>query len=351
MLLAGDTQHARDFGKALATQALAAQGATRDDHVQSNDGLVLHLVAPDATDPEIDSFLDPHYIWLDPEQADNSKLWVFLPSAEATPADFQLIGSAVAHLGYHVINLMYPNGDVIAVVCNRLRDVQQRESCYENIRLQTLDGIARSTFTTVNPPNSIYNRLEKLLLYLASSFPEEGWKQFLDESSPRWSRIAIGGHSQGGGTAALIGKLHRVRRVIMISSPPEGCVDPECGAARWATIGATPARRYYGLAHQRELPHQAIIANWNAFGLDAFGGPVAPEQGTPPYDCSHILVTDLPPAAGGNYHQSTARDTATPLLPDGSPSLADAWRYISGSSSDWRLQCSGMPVTDAGLED
>jgi len=64
-----------------------------------------------------------------------------------------------------------------------------------------------------------------------------------------------------------------------------------------------------------------------------------------------MLVTDLPPAAGGNYHQSTALDAATPLQEDGSPSLSDAWRYLSGSSRAWGLQCPSAPVTDTESED
>src|SRR5262249_7504889 len=155
----------------------------------------------------------------------------------------------------------------------------------ENFRLQTLDGIARSRFSTVNPPNSIYNRLTKVLEYLAATFPGEGWRRFLEHGSPRWSRIAVAGHSQGGGNAALIRKLRSVARVVMISSPPEGCVDPKpCRAARWVAIGATPAARYYGLGHRREIPVRAIVASWSALGLEAFGGPVAPETSAPPME-------------------------------------------------------------------
>jgi hypothetical protein len=274
-------------------------------------------------------------------------LWVFLPSTRANPQQFQLIAREAAHLGYHVISLMYPNRDAVVDICNPLPDLEEREGCYENIRLQTLDGIARSHFTNVNPPNSIDNRLTKLLMYLAANFPEEGWKHFLNDGAPRWSRIAVAGHSQGGGNAAMIGKLHRVARVVMLSSPVDGCVAPplrQCvrgnpdQAARWVAIGATPANRYYGLGHRRDFGIKPLIANWNALGLDVFGAPAAPETSAPPYGCTHMLLTDLLPASGSydplDAHRSTARDTLTPRLADGTPALHDAWRYISARADD-----------------
>jgi hypothetical protein len=294
---------------------------------------VQHIILPQATDPDIDTFLDPHYVWLDPPRMRRPMLWVFLPSTGTKPADFQLIANEVASLGYHVINLMYPNRDAVVDVCNRLADPDQRESCYLNFRLQTLDGRPRSNFTKVNPRNSIYNRLAKLLQYLGTNFPEEGWEHFLNDGAPRWSRITVAGHSQGGGTAALIGTLHRVARVVMISSPVDGSVDPPSQAAHWVTIGATPATRYYGLAHQREIRLGGIRANWKALGLDAFGGAAAPETSTRPYGCSHMLVTGLPTPAG-RYHRSTAEDADVPLLADGTPALREAWRYISAHSHD-----------------
>jgi hypothetical protein len=304
-------------------------------------GLTEHDINPQLTDPPsasepgIDTFLDPHCVWVNSSQKNDPRLWVFLPSAAAKPADFKLIAREVARLGYHVINLMYPNRDTIVKICNPLPD---RENCYEDIRLQTLDGASppRPQYpgqtTQVNLANSVNNRLDKLLQYLAVNYPDEGWKDFEKQGAPEWSRITIAGHSQGGGNAALIGKLHHVARVVMISSPPDGCVDTACLPARWVANGATPSSHYYGLAHQKENSLlRAERANWSALGLDAFGAPVTPEISAPPYGCTHMLLTNVTPTGTlPRYHYATAADFATPLL-NGTPELAAAWRYLAGA--------------------
>lgn len=320
----------------LGVAQIAAGSGEQDSQAALDSApLVRHIIAPQATDPEIDTFLDPHFVWLDPAQQSDPTLWVFLPPTRGKPQGFQLIAMEAARLGYHVISLMYPNGDAIGAICNPIADPEERENCYENIRLQSIDGVVRSNLTKVNPPNSIYNRLTKLLQYLAVTFPEEGWEEFLEDGAPQWSLIAIAGHSQGGGNAAMIGKLNRVARVVMISSPTDGLLNAD-QAARWVAIDATPAERYFGLGHQREFPIRPIRANWKALGLDVFGAPVAPETSAPPYGCTHMLLTDLLPATGSydQAHGSTAGDAFTPRLADGTPALRDAWRYISANSDD-----------------
>src|SRR5256884_4792534 len=72
--------------------------------------LVLHVVAPQATDPAIDQGLDDHYVWLDTTVRSNHKLFVFLPGTGQNPSIFQLVQQEAARLGYHVIGLMYPTG-------------------------------------------------------------------------------------------------------------------------------------------------------------------------------------------------------------------------------------------------
>jgi hypothetical protein len=45
--------------------------------------LVLHVVAPQATDPEINVVFGDHYVWLDPSARGNPKLLVFMPGTRA----------------------------------------------------------------------------------------------------------------------------------------------------------------------------------------------------------------------------------------------------------------------------
>src|SRR4029077_11809017 len=161
--------------------------------------LVLHVVAPRATDAAIDQGLDDHYVWLDTPATPNHKLFVFLPGTGQNPSIFQLVQQEAARVGYHVIGLMYPTGGGLAKVCPTTPDPS---ACYENARLEIIDGIYRVSFLNVNVANSIDNRLTKLLQYLARQYPDEEWDRFLLQDKPKWSQIAVSGHSQGGGNAA-----------------------------------------------------------------------------------------------------------------------------------------------------
>src|SRR2546428_9881335 len=78
-----------------------------DAAVESSTPLVEHIIAPQATDPTIDRFLDNHYAWLDTTARTNHKLFVFMPGAGQAPAMFQQVQQEAARLGYHVIGLSY----------------------------------------------------------------------------------------------------------------------------------------------------------------------------------------------------------------------------------------------------
>ena len=180
----------------------------------------------------------------------------------------------------------------------------------------------------VNVPNSIDNRLTKLLQYLASNYPQEGWSAFLTGAHPHWSKIAVGGWSQGGAHAAFIAKFRYVARVVMFSAPVEsyGGAPPS-----WESTGhVTPTGRYFGLAHDRDGFYPGIVGGWTALGMDALGAQVQVEKSTPPYSFTHELYTELPPQRGGYAyaHYSTVLDFATPLFQQKTPRLGDAWEYM-----------------------
>jgi len=303
-----------------------------------------------------------------PGSVSNSLLYLFLPATGATPSDYTLIQQEAVDLGYHVIGLAYPNTDAVVGICHdpmRNLSYEDRQACYLNVRQQTLDPtILRNTdYTKVSAADTIYNRLTKLLTYLRKKYPEEGWGGFLDETgAPNWSRIVVAGHSQGGGNAALIGKQHLVARVVMISSPPDGCFEsldkygdtlplalPGCAdpitnpltvpGALWTGLpGLTPADRYYGLAHESEFAITPMLENWGRLGLYQFGNPVVREDSAPPYGCTHMLLTRRPPlkvpgiARSLYAHRLTVRNGFTPTDETGVPLLRDAWRYISAVS-------------------
>jgi hypothetical protein len=297
--------------------------------------LVPRTVAPQETDPNIDwippgnaNCTDPecnyHHVWLDPSQPSNGKLFVFLPGLAPQaprPRAHQLMPQEAARLGYHVIGLMYQN-NVGPGGCVSSAD----PDCFEKVRLEIIDGVDRSQLVNVTEANSIDNRLTKLLLYLDAQFPAEGWSKFLHMGEPKWSEIAVGGHSGGAAQAALIGKTRHVNRVVMLSGPA-------AESAAWVTIGETPAAKHFELDHVRDHLATVIFANVGALDLERFGAPVQVELTEPPYDGTHILVTDLEPRGGyatPNPHNSTAVDRWTPLGPDGTPLLRDAWRYMLG---------------------
>src|SRR6266700_1826189 len=136
--------------------------------------LVLHVVAPQATDPAIDQALDDHLAWLDPTAPTNDKLFVFLPGFSLTPSDYQLVPQEAAGLGYHVIGLMYVNSVFLADACDGSPDPN---SCFEDAQFEIVYGNGLgidSPIVDVNQPNSIINRLTKLLQYLDANDPTGG---------------------------------------------------------------------------------------------------------------------------------------------------------------------------------
>ena len=82
------------------------------------------------------------------------------------------------------------------------------------------------------------DRLTKLLGFLAAHYPMEGWSRFLADDKPKWSQIALSGHSQGGGEAAMLAKLRVVARVVLFSSVVDRVGTQ---AAPWVATHVTPA--------------------------------------------------------------------------------------------------------------
>jgi hypothetical protein len=318
-----------------------------------------HTIVPNVNDPAI--------VDTNPTRGDNlawlptrpvGKLLVFLPSGGALnlPSEFKSVGTEGARLGYHTIVLAYRNEVGINAApplgCGAtVEPPALPPNCAFDVHRELLDGRGESSVVSIDRANSIENRLAKLLQYLATTFPGEGWAPFLDttgsEPAPKWSELVIAGQSLGSGESVLIGMVHSVYRVAMFA----GFTDAAHG---WVAPGLTPTSRYFALIHQRDNFFTRACSTYLALGLapscplPGFTIPAAPpdpanplliDNRQPPFG-THQLVFNLNPAPNppmavpDPFHSSTSRDGWIARESDGTPSrkLVNGWRAILGDS-------------------
>ncbi len=287
-------------------------------------------IAPKATDPEIDVNLEPHIVINpDPSVAAKGRLFVFLPGTGALPSQYRLILRTGAARGYHAIGLNYPNADAVGVLCAGGEDAD----CSWNVRREIITGADAGPLVDVNHANSIENRLRMALAYMQAHYPSEGWGTYLVDGAVEWSRVVVAGHSQGGGHAAAIAKLHAVYRAVYFASPADWDLARNEPPPWLSQSGATEASRQYGFTHVRDatVPLAHLAETWPALGLHAFGDPFSVDNAVAPYGNSHQLTTDAVPHQTGGplpYHAAPVFDAATPLTGGGAPLYTSVWIHL-----------------------
>jgi hypothetical protein len=314
----------RRFGLAFeraAQSAIRSVGASQRD--LRNEDVILFDVPPLATEPLLTDWLDPHIVAAPRFPALPGHLWIFLGGSFGRPQRQISIIQHIASIGHWAVNLRYPNDWTIGSLSRR----DTAQNAHEALRLQIIDGRPRSRLLDFPAQDCIQNRLTKLLRWLAERHPEQRWAEFLGGGEPRWDRIAVAGHSQGGGHAAMLGKQVPVRRVVMLAAPAD-CIEGGEAPAPWLSAeGATAAEHYFGFAHAEDPGVIRILAAWEALGLAEFGEVVAVDRQKPPFGHSHRLLTHNV-AHGGRPHGSVAADRFVPRRIDGSSVFADMWTYL-----------------------
>lgn len=290
-----------------------------------------YFIPPKDTDPQIDTKLQSHYVALNKSAPPKNQLFLFFPGTGGVPFFQQQLSNTAADLGFHVINLNYPNDEEANALCG---GGSSDLDCYAKVRLEIIDGTDRTPLVNVNRPNSIENRLIKLLIYLRARFPDDGWGQYLvNDSAIKWSSIVVSGHSQGGGHAGIIGRYHLVARVVMFAAMDYNGV--RRSPANWiavpgSTPNATPAERFFGFSHQRDDTVNFTLLSmqvWPAYGMNAFGPVVNVDAAAPPYNNTHSLTSNLDTPTG-NFHGCVAVDRNLALQADGTPVYKPVWEYL-----------------------
>ena len=279
----------------------------------------VHQVQPSVADPEIKRFDQPNIAMFNHSVKRDAPLLVFFPGTTSEPKASWPFLEAGADAGYRVVGLMYDNGVSVPTTCGPQAD----PACSDRFREKRIFGDGVSTDIDDLPDESVVNRLVKLLEYLDTNFSNEGWGQYLDHGQPKWSQIAVSGHSQGGGVAAYIAKKRSVYRVINLS----GAWDRVEATKEWAgwitSPSATPMDRWYCAYHAKESRADAMKLAYVALKV--------------PPDHIRVLMLEPDPAnkmpkGADVYHVSMSATGVTPLDPNGKPAYAADWAFLLGTA-------------------
>jgi len=275
-----------------------------------------------------------------PSVAPKGKLLVFLPGTQGRPGQYTYILRAGASRGFHSIGLNYPNQIAIGALCQ----VSSDPECYWSARNVIIFGTGTPVAgqSPISKADSIVNRLEKLLSWMQTSYPVEGWGQFvLANGSVDWSKVILAGHSQGGGHVGVLAKSVALSRAVYFSSPEDWYENTDTPAS-WPRTRAnvTPADQQYGFGSDDDtlVPNAHAFIHWNNLGLPKPAtGPVSIDGTSTPFTNSRQLRTKqtFNPASTAitlalKYHGVTVVDTSTPLDTGGKP-LFDTngvWAYL-----------------------
>lgn len=286
------------------------------------------FVAPQTTDANISTNLNNHYVSITRSVPRKNLLFVFFPGTGGIASNQQEINNTAADLGFHAVNLTYPNDEPVNGLCGGLNTDL---NCYANVRLEIKDGTDRTPLVNVNRANSIENRLIKLLIYLRNQSPSDDWGQFLiGDTAVNWSKTVVSGHSQGGGHAGIIGRYHAVARVVMFAamdfngrtnSPANWIAVPN------STPNASAPDKFWGFAHQRDEQVNFTLLStrvWTAYEMPQFGAVLNVDNSAPPYGNTHSLTSDR---ECGNFHGCVAVDAAL-VRENGVPVYKPVWEYL-----------------------
>ena len=210
------------------------------------------FVDPTTTGPGIRPLLElpgatlrdlRHFVAID-SSSSNGFLYLHLAGSGGLPENSQRLALFAAARGYATVSLAYPNWPSVAALTGSLGDPAAPGA----VRAERLFGVDASALVEVDAANAVANRLVRLLLHQHAAHPAEGWDRFLDGDQPRWSRIVVGGHSQGAGHAAYLAQEFPLAGALLLAGPGDAvagagsrpgccgrCASRRPGCTAWST--------------------------------------------------------------------------------------------------------------------
>ena len=267
-----------------------------------------------------------------------NQLFILLPGTNGTPQRASWVMRAASYLGYHVIGLAFANNGSVSQMCSTLSTPEEQRLCHGQVireRIYGDDGTsASSPLVSVDEKNSVIGRLKLVLDYQILNDSFGNWEQFVKAGEPDWSKIVVSGASQGGKTATYISRDFEVARAVLFNamgSAFRGDTPNEVIIGEWSREPRqTGPGRVFGLWHKQEAADAYAPILLESYGVDSNGDTHDVDNSSPPFQCSHMLRTDLEPAdaQGCNAHASVAADDCSAKDSNGIPMLMPTYMYM-----------------------
>ncbi|MGH7942703.1 MAG: BPSS1187 family protein [Limisphaerales bacterium] len=247
-------------------------------------------IEPGQTDPAIAMVHGPDVAVYDPQASSKHRLFFFIGGTGSNPSNSLAMYRTFAKWGYHVVSIDYENNLITVAFAHSLDPTS-----FGRYRDAIITGAPVSDRIKVNAANSILNRFQKLLVYLAAHDSKGGWSEFVQDGKPAWGRTIVGGHSQGSGHAAYIGKMFCVQRVLIFSGPQDYLDDLHEPAPWLDEKSATPSSRFFAFLSKND-PFNVHHQEMNCAMLMHLAVPtpifVKPERAI--QGDSQILINNVP---------------------------------------------------------
>lgn len=234
-----------------------------------------------------------------------NKLFLFIGGTGSNTKGYLALSNFAGNLGFDVINLSYPNTVAAASLAN-----SNDSMTFNKYRQEVCYGTPLSVDVTVDTLNSIYKRTVKLINYLNTTYPTQNWNQYLiNPTTLDWSKIIVGGHSQGGGHACYFAKFNVVERSLMFSSPNDYSNFFSRSANWLRTPGVSVMSKHFAYLSLSDeiVPFSNQLVNLQGLGLFPLYDTTYVDNANSPYSNSHCLYTTQAPGLSILYHNSTTK--------------------------------------------
>jgi len=267
-----------------------------------------YFVKPIQTDAQYNALEDSNSISTNLTNKRN-RLFLFIGGTNSSSSNnYSALRLRAANLGFDVINLSYPNKVAAASLANDMDSL-----AFDKYRQEICFGTSLSSAVAVDSFNSIYTRTLKLLHYLNQTYPTQNWGQYLRSANQlNWSKIAVGGHSQGSGHACYLAKKFLVHRVLMFSGPNDYSNTYSNSAPWLRQTGITPIGYHYSYLSIKDevVSYGKQFTNISGLGMlvsdDSTHADVLPS----PFNNSHCLYTTQKPGIAILNHNSPIKFSA-----------------------------------------